>query len=388
MPGADAGAAADPAAVRLLASLVLGDVDPSGLAPRDAASLAVLAVEQGLGPVLLAAARAAGVEPAGSPWAPLLDYDRWAGARYLASRAEQVRIEAALAPLAIEWVWLKGYALAHSVYPRPALRPMLDLDILVPAERCAEAEHALRAAGYLSEDAPPMYPGVERSQHHLEHLRSPGGIILEVHMRLHPSERLLPPRELAWFRARTMETRAAGVVVRHFTPEAQLLHLCGHAILQHGEGDLRLQRFYDCHLLIAQTLRFDWRALLDQAARLGWSYAIDRMLTRTHDYFRTVIPDEVWHELRHAGSGDPKATWARKVAVALEGKGAASAIARARAFAPSPLFALYQGLRVLVPSPAYMRWRYGPKARVLPFAYVRRWFEIARKLRGPNRPRG
>jgi hypothetical protein len=367
-------------AERLLASLVVGDADPREVPASDAAALVILAVDHGLGTALLEAVRGTGLHPAGSPWAPLVDYDRWAAARYLASRAEQSRIEAALSSLGIEWVWLKGYALAHSVYPRPVLRPMLDLDLLVPAERCGEAERALRAVGYLSEDAPPMYPGVERSQHHLEHLRSPSGIILEVHMRLHPSERLLPIRELEWFRARTMETRAAGAAVKHFTPEAQLLHLCGHAMLQHGAGDLRLQRFYDCHLLIAQNPAFDWRALLDQAARLGWSYALDRMLTQTRDYFRTEVPGEVWQELRQAHPSRP-AAWARKVAVSLEGKGAASAFARVRAFAPSPFFALYQGLRVLVPSAEYMRWRYGPKIRFMPIVYMRRWYEIARKLR-------
>ncbi|MBV9772414.1 MAG: nucleotidyltransferase family protein, partial [Gemmatimonadetes bacterium] len=250
---------AGPEAERLLASLVVGHADPRDVGPGDAAALVSLALEHGLAPVLLAAVRDADVDPTGSAWAPLVEHARWVASRYLLARVEQSRIEAALAPLGIEWVWLKGYALAHSVYPRPALRPMLDLDLLVPAGRCGEAERAVRALGYrLAGDAPPMFRGVERTWHHTPALRSPSGVMVELHTRLHPSEQLLATPHLAWFRAQTVETHSAGARVRHLEPEAQLLHLCAHAILQHGEGDLHLQRYYDCHLLLSRTPQLDW----------------------------------------------------------------------------------------------------------------------------------
>jgi putative nucleotidyltransferase-like protein len=366
---------------RLLAALVAGRADPRDVRVGDTGALVSLAVEHGLAPVLLEAVRCAGIDPAGSAWAPLVEHARWVASRYLLARVEQARIEAALAPLGIEWVWLKGYALAHAVYPRPALRPMLDLDLLVSAERCDEADRAVRALGYRpAVDAPPVFRGVERILHHHPALRAPSGVTVELHTRLHPSEQLLAPSHLAWFRAQTVETHAGGVRVRHLAPEAQLLHLAAHAILQHGEGDLRLQRYYDCHLLLSRTARFDWPTLLDGAAMLGWTYAVERALAKAHGYFQTPVPEHAWRALREPRARTRQATRATSLAIALTRPGAASARDKALGFAPSLLYRLYVGLRVLVPSPAYMRWRYAANGWRLPIAYARRWRDIARQL--------
>jgi hypothetical protein len=53
---------------------------------------------------------------------------------------------------------LKGAALVESVYPDPAQREMLDLDILVPGERLSAANAALAPLGYR--------PQTERFEHH------------------------------------------------------------------------------------------------------------------------------------------------------------------------------------------------------------------------------
>lgn len=385
-PGRSDGERTGPVGERLLASLVVGRADPRDVSARDAPALVSLALRHGLGPVLLEAVREAGIDPAGSAWAPLVEHARGVASRYLLARVEQGRIEAVLAPLGIEWVWLKGYALAHSVYPRPALRPMLDLDLLVPAERCEEAERAVRELGYRpAVDAPPMFRGVERISHHRPALRAPSGLLVEMHTRLHPSELLLPTPHLAWFRAHTVETHSADVRVRHLEPEAQLLHLCAHAILQHGEGDLRLQRYHDCHLLLSRTPRLDWETLLDQAATLGWTYAVERALTRAHDYFATPVPDHVWRALGEPGTQTPEAARATSIARALARSRAPSVRGNALGVAPSLPFGLYVGLRKLVPSPAYMRWRYAADAWRLPLAYARRWCEAARQLLGLRR---
>ena len=400
-PGVEHGG---PQAERLLASLVAGRADPRSVGAGDAAVLVPLALGHGLAPVLLAAVQGAGIDPAGSAWAPLVEQARWVASRYLLARVEQARIESVLAPLGIEWTWLKGYALAHTVYPRPALRPMLDLDLLVPADRCQEADRAVRALGYRpAVDAPPMFRGAERIFHHYPALRAPSGVVVELHTRLHPSGELLAPSQLAWFRAQTVETHAAGVRVRHLEPEAQLLHLCAHAILQHGEGDLHLQRYYDCHLLLSRTPRFRWKARLDGAAMLGWTYAVERALTKAHDYFQAPVPDHAWRALREPGTRTREAARATSLATALTGEatratslalsltrpGAPGVRDEAPGFPRSLLFRLYAGLRMLVPSPAYMRWRYAADGWPLPIAYARRWCDIARQLLATRRrPRG
>lgn len=310
---------------------------------------------------------------------------RHAAARYLLARVEQARIEAALAAAGIEWVWLKKYALAHTVYPRPALRPMKDLDLLVPPERCDDAERAVLALGYRrAADAPPMFRGDGRAAHHLPTLRSPSGILAEMHSSLHPSQLLRVSAHLHWFRAQVVETDAGGVRVRHFTPEAQLLHLAAHAILQHGEAERYLQRFLDCHLVVARAPRLNWDVVLRQGAALDWSYALHRALARSREHFGTPIPE---HVVRALGERGIRATRATSLAHALARPGADEPLERARVIGTAqPLHVrLYVGLRTVVPSPAYMRWRYAPKAWALPGAYVRRWWGIARRLLGRRR---
>lgn len=368
-------------AERLLASLVCGRADPREVSAPDAAALAPLALAHGLGPMLFAAVRDAGIAPAGSAWAPLAGYARDAATRYLLARVEQARIEAALAGAGIEWVWLKGYALAHTVYPRPALRPMKDLDLLVPPDRCDEAERAVLALGYRpATDAPLMFRGGGRVAHHLPTLRSPSGLLVEMHSGLHPSQLLRVSEHLHWFRAQVVETDAGGVRVRHFTPEAQLLHLAAHAILQHGEAERYLQRFLDCHLVVART-PLDWDVVLGQAAVLDWSYALHRALARSREHFGTPVSDHVLRALAERGTAATRAT---SLAVALARPGADEPLERARVIGTAqPLHVrLYVGLRTAIPSPAYMRWRYAAKSWGLPGAYLQRWWGIARRLLG------
>lgn len=86
----------------------------------------------------------------------------------------------------IRSVALKGPFLAYHAYPQPALRPMRDLDILVPEDRLVDAWHALIAAG-----AQPALGGdgdlhvrhaLEADEHHLPALLTPSGFSkLELH---------------------------------------------------------------------------------------------------------------------------------------------------------------------------------------------------------------
>jgi len=73
-------------------------------------------------------------------------------------------IAQALEAEGIEPVILKGGALAHTVYPEPALRPMEDLDILVAPERLEQARQALSRQGF---QAPAPVNRYQRLSHQL-----------------------------------------------------------------------------------------------------------------------------------------------------------------------------------------------------------------------------
>ena len=81
-------------------------------------------------------------------------------ARNLLVYRELSRILAALsASLPLPVVVLKGAALAATLYPSIGLRPMGDLDLLVPKDRLDQAVAAIRALGYVPE-GPEIKPGL------------------------------------------------------------------------------------------------------------------------------------------------------------------------------------------------------------------------------------
>ena len=85
----------------------------------------------------------------------------WRSARRdaaIAALAQQAALRLALARLGeagIAAVALKGVALAWRHYPEAALRPMRDIDLLVPHARAIEAFAVLTAAGFVPETDDP-----------------------------------------------------------------------------------------------------------------------------------------------------------------------------------------------------------------------------------------
>lgn len=85
-------------------------------------------------------------------------------------RADQIRTAAlaelltVLAEKRIEALVLKGAALAYIIYPKPELRPMGDVDVLVDPDRADEAQAILRHIGF---KAPPQHSGYMYEHHHL-----------------------------------------------------------------------------------------------------------------------------------------------------------------------------------------------------------------------------
>ena len=66
--------------------------------------------------------------------------------------------------LSIDALVLKGAALAWMIYPSPSLRPMADLDVMVPRARAREAQAALGRLGFVTEPEPRRF---RRNAHHL-----------------------------------------------------------------------------------------------------------------------------------------------------------------------------------------------------------------------------
>jgi hypothetical protein len=134
-----------------------------------------------------------------------------------------------LGALGIDALWLKGTALAYSVYSDPGLRPMRDIDLLVAPEAAERAHRALIEAGF------PLHPhsaaAVPDNHHHLPALccRRDG---LDIEIELHRNVLVrAEPRRLFYadLAPRAIEVRAGDVVLRSMSREDTLWLVYRHA---------------------------------------------------------------------------------------------------------------------------------------------------------------
>ena len=165
-------------------------------------------------------------------------------------------------------VLLKGIGLLYSVYPRPNMRPMVDLDLLVLPDELQPALESLQAIGYR-----PVYPeqfaGAYRIVTHHVELRHPQ--FRQVYLELH-HHWLSLPRQMQRASTRELCGRAGMVTVGQaghqayiLSVEDQLLHLAAH-LASHTPSLVRWLWFYDLLRLIrTHQAAIDWDKVLSRA---------------------------------------------------------------------------------------------------------------------------
>lgn len=202
------------------------------------------------------------------------------------SRRRWSRMEAALKEtvqvLAREDVTVtvfKGAHAAQTLFAEPALRPMADLDVLVPRSRMANAERALAAAGYeedrdsrlrrprRSEWRPPGAPKQLQSLM-LVHQDDPYGIDLHGTLDID----FFGVRTVAFGEPSAAQTEPAGWTDANVLVLRQPLLAAEHAVhASHGLHGLTLLRLVELTLLLRRDMRSaaDWSALHDLLRTLG-----------------------------------------------------------------------------------------------------------------------
>lgn len=292
-------------------------------------------------------------------------YQRTARAN-LASYAELGRLLGDFERERIPAILLKGGALAAALYPAIGLRPMRDLDLLVPVPDLPQASAALQARGYAAV--------AERAQRRGESVDCertfvPGrGECLPVELHWHVINLLHYRRRtpVSWFWRQSVETRFCGLRALVLTPEAQLIHLASHLKLNH-HGD-RWLREYDIALLLTRPgggLR--WEAVTGAARRFQLSLVLAEVLDRVEGVWGVAAPAGIRDELRRQpGLGQrlacamtsPRLRGLQPLWNALAASGWTQKLALFREYA--------------FPSLDYMRRRYGlNRPRLAPLYYLR-----------------
>jgi hypothetical protein len=292
---------------------------------------------------------------------------------------ETARLVALFDQVGIPVVALKGICFALTIYPDLGLRPMVDLDLLVPAARLPEAVRIAKASGYV-EPAPEALPGLDDLLDHAVGLqkRTAPFTLLELHDCLVAEQSFSHAVPVDWFWTQTLPltgsiSRPGLEKLLMLTPAAQVLYASGHAMLQHGSRNTALRWLYDFDRLVwAYQERLDWDLLLTQARIFEWSSAVIAALSQAVALFGTPVPPNVLNELsklsdrnthRVAMMQDPPATHTLEE---FQKWKSLNWYGRIKLF-----------IALLAPSPAYMRWRYGLKNnQALPIWYLYRWLGI------------
>ena len=182
------------------------------------------------------------------------------------------RIAAALNTIGIEPVLLKGAArLVEEAYPSSKLRFLGDIDVLIPADRSADAVSALQRRGFeMGDDASPS-----SLHHHLPMLneRETGaGVELHTGLALPPDDEII---RADWFLENTRPFQLQGHHVRLPDATRAIAHNIVHDQLNNQSHNRRLGRASLRQLLDLAMLRakyedaIDWNELDDRFCGAG-----------------------------------------------------------------------------------------------------------------------
>jgi hypothetical protein len=275
-------------------------------------------------------------------------------------------------------VVLKGACFALTIYPEVGLRPMGDLDILVPKAKLAEVVQIAKTLGY-EDTLPEASPGFRDLLGHEICLQKTGAspMTLELHHSLVADKSFKYAVPVDWFWSQTELLDGASQArfgnLYMLTPEAQVLYASAHAMLQHGGKNTPLRWFYDLdRLIVTYAGRMDWDLLLSQARAFEWGSALNAALSQIHAYFDSPIPDNVLASLsKHSDQHQGLVTL-------LQNKPATHVLEERQKMLSLNGYARFRlFFALLIPSPSYMLWRYKLKTTwALPVYYLIRWWGI------------
>lgn len=175
---------------------------------------------------------------------------------------------------------LKGVVISRLYYDFPELRPMGDIDVLVPPERYFEASHVLAELGWTTRGAADA-----ALNHGCGYQRGRERLDLHQYML---TDCLWPGADQpGWDRSQPFEL--GPVSTRRLSEADQLFHLLVHG--QEWLGHPGVWRMDAMNLLTRAGHRLDWDALLEEARRRDLLPALREAVTRLQREFEFPFPD-------------------------------------------------------------------------------------------------
>lgn len=223
------------------------------------------------------------------------------------------RLWETLAGAGFQPLLLKGVALAHRDFPDQSLRPMRDVDLLLPREEAERAQEFL-----IAHDDYRLAPwagtyGVEYN-HQLPEIQDiEFELTIEIHHRVNARNWPQEPQFVAMLHEEADTIPILGTAMKVPSRRTNFLHLVEHATLHHTfeNGPLTLA---DLHFL-AQSNTLDWDWIEQAADRLGLANSLRLVAALAHRHGAQWVP----HRLL-AGARFPESHIAAATAALLQDK--------------------------------------------------------------------
>lgn len=198
----------------------------------------------------------------------------------------------AFADKGIQPVLLKGAAYSLTIYPEPAMRPSIDIDILVKQGDVIECRELLKRLGYTCLE---NHFDVSRTGYHDEvfmDLSDPGQKIVELHWSLNVFYLVSQQMATEQFFQRARKVEATGMSFYVLDPVDALIHTSIHTIYAHSDT-IKLNWIYDISLLCkALKCPSDWERLQQSCVENCARIAVEKALVMAQCWTDLQIPPE------------------------------------------------------------------------------------------------
>lgn len=283
----------------------------------------------------------------------------------------------------VQVILLKGAALAESVYANPALRPMMDLDLLIRRDSLDAATRALTDLGFAPDRREPRRGAMQAFESQMRfHRPDLTDSLVELHWSLLDSPYYQERLNEAWFWQSARPVRDSHA--HTLGPEAQIIHLSAHMLLHHGRT-IWLGMHDIAEVCYHEKDTLDWALLLAKARAMHLVLPLQHILPQVKRGWRASIPDAVLQDLQRLPASDDERRafhWLTRQRTSEAHHFLADLLTT-----PSARQRWRFALANIFPSPVYVRERYGMKTPWLtPYAYLRRWLRGMAHLRHLLRP--
>jgi hypothetical protein len=188
---------------------------------------------------------------------------------------------------------LKGASLITRFYGDRGLRPMKDIDVLVPTNRGTDAVAVLAGTGWGAERKPDATFSRFVSVNHGVRLWNAAGLELDLHW--HVLNECLGETADAEFWAAAVPMQINGAQTLALCPTDELFHTCVHGVRWNPIAPVRWVA--DAHAILRSGATIDWQRVVSQAGQRRLILTVRAALAYLQETFHADVPSAVMDNL-------------------------------------------------------------------------------------------